>query len=51
MELQLPLTLSGKELNGLHYHFGKSNFLRALHRFFTPGIVNGFISSGLGYFF
>ncbi|MBR2492164.1 MAG: RHS repeat-associated core domain-containing protein, partial [Paludibacteraceae bacterium] len=43
--------LSGKELNGLHYHFGKSNSLRALHRFFTPGIVNGFISSGLGYFF
>ena len=43
--------LSGKELNGLHYHFGKSNSLRDLHRFFTPGIVNGFISSGLGYFF
>ena len=43
--------LSGQELNGLHYHFGKSNSLRALHRFFTPGIFNGFISSGLGYFF
>ena len=43
--------LSGKELNGFHYHFGKSNSLRALHRFFAPGIVNGFISSGLGYFF
>ena len=43
--------LSGKELNGLHYHFGKSNSLRDLHRFFTPGIVNGFISFGLGFFF
>ena len=34
----------GKELNGLHCHFGKSNSLRDLHRLFTPGIVNGFIS-------
>ena len=43
--------LSGKKLNGLHYHFGKSNSLRNLDRFFTPGIVNGFISSVLGYLF
>ena len=43
--------LNGKELNGLHYHFGGSNSLRDLHRFFTPGIVNGVFSSGLGYLF
>ena len=43
--------LSGKKLNGLHYHFGKSNYLRNLDRFFTPGIVNGFISFELDYFF
>ena len=43
--------LSGKKLNGLHYHFGKSNSLRNLDRFFTPGIVNGFISFELDYFF
>lgn len=43
--------LSGKELYGLHYHFGKTNSLRELHRFFTPGVVNGFISSLLDYLF
>ena len=43
--------LSGKELNGVHYHFGASNSLRSLHRFFVPGIVNGLLSSGLSYFF
>ena len=46
-----PGFLSGKELNGLHYHFGKSKSLRETHRFFTPGIINGFVAFGLGCFF
>jgi hypothetical protein len=46
-----PGFLSGQELNGLHYHFGKSKSLREAHRFFTPGIINGFVAFGLGYFF
>ena len=39
--------LKGQNLMGLHFHYGATNGLRSLHRFFMPGVVQGFLSSAI----